>query len=81
MGFKLDSVGEGDALLGISKEPGNNSTLGNSREIPVNCPRGIRQGSSQKMKMWTAQLKCLCTNAHSMGNKQEELEALVQLEN
>jgi len=25
-----------------------------------------------------AQLKCICTNAHSMGNKLEELEAIVQ---
>ena len=25
-----------------------------------------------------AQLKCICTNAHSMCNKQEELEAIVQ---
>ncbi|KAK4807164.1 hypothetical protein QYF61_024284 [Mycteria americana] len=28
-----------------------------------------------------AQLKCIYTNAHSMGNKQEELEAIVQPEN
>lgn len=28
-----------------------------------------------------AQLKCFYTNAHSMGNKQEELETMVQLEN
>lgn len=27
-----------------------------------------------------AQLKCICTNAHGVGNKQE-LEAIVQLEN
>jgi len=26
----------------------------------------------------TAQLKCIYTKAHSMGNKQEELEAIVQ---
>ena len=26
----------------------------------------------------TAQLKCIYTNARSMGNKQEELEAIVQ---
>ena len=26
----------------------------------------------------TAQLKCIYTNAHSMGNKQEELEAVIQ---
>ncbi|GAB0207466.1 mitochondrial enolase superfamily member 1 [Grus japonensis] len=28
-----------------------------------------------------AQLKCIYTNVHNMGNKQEELEAIVQLEN
>ena len=28
-----------------------------------------------------AQLKCLYTNAHSVGNKQEELEIIVHLEN
>ena len=27
------------------------------------------------------QLKCIYTNAHSMGNKQEELEAIVQQAN
>jgi len=29
----------------------------------------------------TARLKCIYTNAHSMGNKQEELEAIVQQDN
>lgn len=28
-----------------------------------------------------AQLKCLYTNAHSMGNKEEEPETMVQSEN
>lgn len=28
-----------------------------------------------------AQLRCLYTNAHSMGNKKEELETMVQLNN
>jgi len=27
---------------------------------------------------WIAQLKCICTNARSMGNKQEELQATMQ---
>jgi len=31
---------------------------------------GVRQG---------AHLKCIYTSAHSMGNKQEELEAIVRL--
>jgi len=26
----------------------------------------------------TAQLKCVCTDARSMGNEQEELEAIIQ---
>ena len=36
--------------------------------------------SSKKVTQTTAQLKCLYTNACSMGNKQEELEATVPLE-
>ena len=33
------------------------------------------------MVTWpTAQMKCLYTNAHCMGNKQEELEAIVLLQ-
>ena len=40
------------------------------------------KGCSSKKVTWsTAQLKCLYTNACSMGNKQEELEVIVQLEN
>lgn len=32
--------------------------------------------------MWPrAQVKCLYTNAHSTGNKQEEWETVVQIEN
>jgi len=29
----------------------------------------------------TAWLKCICTSAHGMGNKQEELETIVQQDN
>lgn len=36
--------------------------------------------SSKKVTHPTAQLKCLYTNACSMGNKQEELEATMLLE-
>jgi len=39
------------------------------------------KGCSNKKVTWpTAQMKCLYTNTHSMGNKQEELEATVLLE-
>ena len=47
----------------------------------VNRPIGIRKDSSKKVMWPIAQLKCLYTKARSMGNKQEELEAMVQLEN
>ncbi|KAK4810673.1 hypothetical protein QYF61_007473 [Mycteria americana] len=40
------------------------------------------KGCSSMKETWTAaQLKCLYTNARSMGNKQEELEAIVHQEN
>ena len=54
--------------------------LGTNRETSVKCLKGIRVCSSKKASRSIAQLKCLYTNAHSMGNKQEELEATVQLE-
>ena len=37
---------------------------------------GIRTTATQK----EVQLRCFYNNAHSMGNKQEELDAIVQLE-
>lgn len=42
---------------------------------------GIRKDSSKKVMRSEAQLKCLYVNACSMGNKQDQLEAMVQLEN
>ena len=36
----------------------------------------LQEGNAAK-----SQLKCLYTNAHSMGSKQEEVETEVQLEN
>lgn len=32
-------------------------------------------------EMWMAQLKCIYTNAHSIGNKWEELEIIMRLAN
>jgi len=43
-------------------------------------PKGNKRCSTKKVTQPTAQMKCLYTNAHSMGNKQEELEATVLLE-
>ena len=42
-------------------------------ETPEYGHEGLRATPTQKM----AQLRCIYTNAHSMGNKQEELEAIV----
>lgn len=46
--------------------------LENSRETPADHPKGIREGSSQKVKRLPSLMKCLFTNACCMGNKQEE---------
>ena len=50
-------------------------------KTPENGQVGIRASPLKKVAGSIAQLKCIYTNAHSMGNKQEELEAIVQLEN
>ncbi|KAK4826044.1 hypothetical protein QYF61_003943 [Mycteria americana] len=49
--------------------------------MPVKHLKAHKACSSVKETRMTAQLKCLCTNACSMGNKQEELEAVVHQEN
>ena len=45
-------------------------------ETPECAHEGIRVTTTHK----ETKLRCLYTNAHSMGNKQEELEAIVCLE-
>ncbi|GAB0184113.1 hypothetical protein GRJ2_000876600 [Grus japonensis] len=50
-------------------------------EVPENGHIGIRASPSKKVAGSIAQLKCIYTNAHNMGNNQEELEAIVQWEN
>ena len=71
-------VGEGD-VLGDREDHRNAFTLGGGKGKAQSCPGGFREGSSDKAMRPIAKLKCLYTNAHSMGNKQEELEAVVQL--
>ena len=46
-------------------------------ETPEYGQEGIRASATQK----DAHLRCIYTNAHNMGNKQEEMEAIVWLEN
>ncbi|KAK4828839.1 hypothetical protein QYF61_000896 [Mycteria americana] len=49
--------------------------------MPVKRLKAHKGCSSVKDTRTTAQLKCLYTNARSMGKKQEELEAIVHQEN
>ncbi|KAK4820817.1 hypothetical protein QYF61_007211 [Mycteria americana] len=62
-------------------ELGDTELIGAKRETPVKYLKAHKGCSSMKETWTTAQLKCLYTNAHSMGNKQEELEAIVHQEN
>ena len=71
-------MGEGD-VRGDKEARGNAFTLGGGKGKPQSCPGGIREGSSDKAMRPIAKLKCLYTNACNMGNKQEELETVVQL--
>ena len=71
-------MGEG-GVLGDRKACGKAVTLGGGKGKPQTCPGGIREGSSEKAMRPIAKLKCLYTNASSMGNKQEELETMAQL--
>ncbi len=50
------------------RDAGNATVLGDPRS-PIKAARG------------KAQLKCLYTNAHSLSNKQDELETVMHLEN
>ncbi|KAK4815696.1 hypothetical protein QYF61_006679 [Mycteria americana] len=62
-------------------ELGDTEAIGAKGEMPVKRLKAHKGCSSMKETRTTAQLKCLYTNAHSMGNKQEELEAIVHQEN
>ncbi|KAK4822673.1 hypothetical protein QYF61_019040 [Mycteria americana] len=62
-------------------ELGETEATGAKREMPVKRLKAHKGCSSMKETWTTAQLKCLYTNARSMGNKQEELEAIVHQEN
>jgi len=53
---------------------------GANKKIPMKHLKGKKECSAMKVTRPTAQMKCLYTNACSMGNKQEELEAVMLLE-
>jgi len=52
-----------------------------TKGAPENGHTGIGASLPKIVVGSIVQLKCICNNACSMGNKQEELEAVVQLEN
>jgi len=54
--------------------------IGANRETPVKSLKGMKGSSPKKATRLTAQLQCPHTNARSVGNKQEELEATELLE-
>jgi len=60
-------------------KPGAPEIIKANRETPVKHLKGIKECSSKKVTRLTVQMKCLYTNARSMGNKQEEMEATVLL--
>ncbi|KAK4832625.1 hypothetical protein QYF61_024606 [Mycteria americana] len=62
-------------------ELGDTEAIGAKRETPVKHLEAHKGCSSLKEARTTAQLKCLYTNARSMGNKQGELEAITHQEN
>jgi len=53
---------------------------GANKKIPMKHLKGKKGCSATKATRPTAQMKCLYTNTRSMGNKQNELEAIVLLE-
>lgn len=69
--FELDLLGERDGVLCDRERPENVNNLGNSEEIPLNCPKGSCKDSSEKVTLPIAWLKCLYTSACNLGNKQE----------
>ena len=61
-------------------ELGAPEVVGANKEASVKHPKGNKGCSSVQVARPTAQMKWLYTNAHSMGNKQQELEGTMLLE-
>ncbi|PKU47277.1 adaptin ear-binding coat-associated protein 1 [Limosa lapponica baueri] len=71
-------VGDGDPCS--SKDMRGNNKLATT-EGSEHSQVGIRACPPKKVAGQLAQLECIYTNVCSMGNKQEELEAIIQQEN
>ncbi|GAB0208309.1 hypothetical protein GRJ2_003296600 [Grus japonensis] len=74
------SVGVGDGNPCNSKDTKVVNAL-ETTEMPETSHIGIRASPCKKVAGSTAQLKYIYNNARNTGNKQEELEAIVQQEN
>jgi len=61
-------------------ELGAPEIVGANKEASVKHPKRNKGCSSMKVTWQQTRMKCLYMNAHSVGNKQEELEATVMLE-
>ena len=70
----------GAHLKSYRDQPRAPEVIGATREILVICLRGINGCSSKQVTQLKAQLKHPHNNAHSRGNKYEELEAIMLLE-
>lgn len=91
-----DSMGEGYGVTSDRRGPGNAVFLVNCGEKPLNCLIGSCEDLLEKITLPIAclkpscfpleipaasvSLKCLYTNVHSMGSKQEEPEICVGLQ-
>ncbi|PKU28576.1 rna-directed dna polymerase from mobile element jockey-like [Limosa lapponica baueri] len=75
------SLSQSDDTALHSKPYGEEPVAPEELEVNSETPvRHLKGCSLKKAAQPTAELKCLYTNAHSMGNKQEELEAIMLLE-
>lgn len=71
--FRLDAMGEWAVHPSDGEEPRNIATVGSNGGKLQICSRGIWDGSPKRVTQLIAWLKCLCTNACSTWNKQEEM--------
>ncbi|KAK4831120.1 hypothetical protein QYF61_015423 [Mycteria americana] len=76
-----DSPSTPEVLPRSEKRTSRINTTSTRKRRGVIVLRAVMLDGTEKETRTTAQLKCLYANAHSMGNKQEELEAIVHQEN
>lgn len=70
------SVEEGNGVPHNSQDTRDTDEL-EIMEAPGTCQVGTRPSPLKKAMGSIVQTECICTNAHSTSNKQEELEAIL----